>query len=177
MYVKLSVLQDVSRGVHYLHTLNPPVIHYDLYSDNILLTNNLIAKICDFGVVNRSYVVVEERFIDLRDAVYGLPSDVYLFGHILCHVCTQKSLYRWLKLNGIESPRSPRSTLPHYDRIQQKDLYFAQFNNESLKKLAMSCLNDDSQKRPPISEVCKKINNMILGKMKCVVASYSSSKS
>ena len=41
VYVKLSILQDVSRGVHYLHTLNCPVIHRDLSSNDILLNNNM----------------------------------------------------------------------------------------------------------------------------------------
>ena len=45
MYVKLSILKDVSRGVHYLHTLNPPVIHFDLNSNNILFTSNLMVRI------------------------------------------------------------------------------------------------------------------------------------
>jgi len=48
MYVKLSILQDVSRGIHYIHTLNPPVIHRELGPNNILLNNNLVVKICDF---------------------------------------------------------------------------------------------------------------------------------
>ena len=54
MYVKLSVLQDVSRGVHYLHTLNPPVIHADLKSNNIVMTSSLVAKLYNFGVLDYS---------------------------------------------------------------------------------------------------------------------------
>ena len=49
MYVKLSILQDVSRAICYLHTLNPPMMHRDLTSNNILLTTSLVAKVCDFG--------------------------------------------------------------------------------------------------------------------------------
>jgi len=44
MSVKLPILQDVSRGVHYLHTLHPPVIHCDLSPSNILLNNNLVVN-------------------------------------------------------------------------------------------------------------------------------------
>ena len=51
MYVKLSLLQDVSRAICYLHTLNPPLMHCDLSSNNILLTKGLIAKVCDFVVM------------------------------------------------------------------------------------------------------------------------------
>ena len=37
MYVKLSILQDVSRAICYLHSLSPPFIHRDLFPNNILL--------------------------------------------------------------------------------------------------------------------------------------------
>ena len=50
MYVKLSILQDVSRAICYLHTLNPPLMHRDLSTNNILLTTSLVAKVCDFIV-------------------------------------------------------------------------------------------------------------------------------
>ena len=51
MYVKLSILQDVSRAICYLHTLNPPLMHRDLTTNNIVLTTNLVAKVCDFVVM------------------------------------------------------------------------------------------------------------------------------
>jgi len=48
MYVKLSILQDVSKGVHYLHTHKPPIMHRLLNIDTILLTSTLTAKIGSF---------------------------------------------------------------------------------------------------------------------------------
>ena len=51
MYVKLSILQDVSRAICYLHILNPSLLHRDLNSNNILLTTSLVAKVCDFVVM------------------------------------------------------------------------------------------------------------------------------
>jgi len=48
--VKLSLLCDVSRGLTYLHTRDPSVIHRDLSPNNVLLTNKLVAKIGDLGV-------------------------------------------------------------------------------------------------------------------------------
>ena len=34
---KLGIAQDVSRGLHYLHSLPEPIIHRDLNSHNILI--------------------------------------------------------------------------------------------------------------------------------------------
>ena len=45
LYVKLSVLLDVSRGLWYLHSHNPSIVHGDLTPADVLLTNHLVAKI------------------------------------------------------------------------------------------------------------------------------------
>jgi len=101
MYIKLSLLQDVSRGIHYLHTLNPPVMHRDLSSNNILLNNNLVAKISDFKVAKvLSFKSSEEIILELigssffmpEDAYnprHGLSLDVFSFGCVVCHVISQ----------------------------------------------------------------------------------------
>ena len=47
--IKLSVLRDVSAGLMYLHSFAPPIIHGDLTTTNILLTQDWRAKIADFG--------------------------------------------------------------------------------------------------------------------------------
>ena len=51
MYVKLSILQDVSRAICYLHTLNPPLIHRNLSTDKVLLTTSLVAKVGGFSLM------------------------------------------------------------------------------------------------------------------------------
>ena len=47
--LKQSILEDVARGLLYLHTHNPPVIHRDLTTNNVLLTSSFVAKITDLG--------------------------------------------------------------------------------------------------------------------------------
>jgi len=48
--IKLSILLDVSYGLLYLHTHTPTIIHRDLTAPNILVTNDMRAKIADLGV-------------------------------------------------------------------------------------------------------------------------------
>ena len=47
--LKRSLLADVIRGLLYLHTRHPPVVHQDLSARNVLLTSSLVAKISDLG--------------------------------------------------------------------------------------------------------------------------------
>ena len=96
MYVKLSILQDVSRGLCYLHTRNPPIVHQALYSDNILLTKGLTAKIADL----KAEVLLSPRqnmrsndFLPYSDDIilnYRPSLNVFSYGCVMCHVITQR---------------------------------------------------------------------------------------
>ena len=55
--LKHSILEDIAAGLLYLHKRQPPVIHRDLTSRNILLTSSLVAKITDMG---------NSRIVDMR---------------------------------------------------------------------------------------------------------------
>ena len=46
----LRMLADTARGMTYLHTCKPPVIHRDLKSHNLLVDEFWRVKVCDFGL-------------------------------------------------------------------------------------------------------------------------------
>ena len=50
MPLKCSVLQDVARGMAYLHGQSPPIIHRDLSARNVLLNSGMVGKIADLGM-------------------------------------------------------------------------------------------------------------------------------
>ncbi|KAK7314931.1 hypothetical protein VNO77_33461 [Canavalia gladiata] len=47
---RFSIILDIAKAVHYLHSCDPPVIHGDVKPSNILLDHDFSAKIGDFGL-------------------------------------------------------------------------------------------------------------------------------
>ena len=41
----LKLAQDTAKGMCYLHGRNPPVVHLDLKSPNVLVTEGFVAKV------------------------------------------------------------------------------------------------------------------------------------
>ena len=103
--LKQSLLTDVARGLVYLHTRNPPVVHRDLSARNILLTSSLVAKISDLGnarIVNLqpgqlartltrvpgTHVYMPPESFD-QHSRYGPRLDIFSFGHLTLFTLTQ----------------------------------------------------------------------------------------
>eukprot|EP01137_Pigoraptor_chileana_P037720 Opistho-2@35233 len=48
--LKLRMACDAAMGVEYLHRNTPPIIHRDLKTPNLLIDNNFVVKVSDFGL-------------------------------------------------------------------------------------------------------------------------------
>ena len=174
MYVKLSILQDVSRAICYLHTLNPPMMHRDLNSNNILLTTSLVAKVCDFGTIkevsplsSNRWTKPPETFVFMPpeafgdDPHYGLPLDVFSFGCVVCHVTTQQ--WPMPTKHVVKDPKTGKQIPLLVSAIDRRRCYIDQISEGSLKQLMITCLDDDQERRPPISVVSERITSIITG--------------
>ena len=172
MYVKLSILQDVSRAICYLHTLNPPMMHRDLTPNNILLTTSLVAKVSDFVVMKVVSPLASERLTAvpgtpafmapealLDNPDYGLPLDVFSFGCVVCHVITQQ----WPTPAGLKKRDPTTRKLVILSEVERHKHYIDQISEGSLKQLVITCLDDDQERRPPISLVNERITSIITG--------------
>ena len=88
-------MEDIARGLHYLHSYDPQIIHRDLTAKNVLLNSSLVAKISDSGnsrLVNiqpgetlsqnpgtLTYMPPEAL---TAEAQYGPSLDIFSFGHL-----------------------------------------------------------------------------------------------
>ena len=79
--LKQSMLEDVARGLLYLHTRDNQIIHRDLTAKNVLLTSSLMAKITDLGnsrIVNLQPGQLAQTLSQLPGTLVYMPSEAYM---------------------------------------------------------------------------------------------------
>ena len=111
-YLKHSILEDTARGLLYLHSREPSIIHRDLTANNVLLTSSLVAKITDMG----NSRIVETRPGQMARTLSKLPGtlvymppealddghhygpalDVFSFGHLALFTLTQVFYFTYI---------------------------------------------------------------------------------
>uniref|UniRef100_A0A0E0QQ95 Protein kinase domain-containing protein n=1 Tax=Oryza rufipogon TaxID=4529 RepID=A0A0E0QQ95_ORYRU len=100
---RVRVVLDAAQGLEYLHKgCNLPIIHGDVKTNNVLLGENLKAKIADFGL-SKTYISETQTHISTSNAAGTMgyidpeyyhtgrlteSSDVYSFGVVLLEVAT-----------------------------------------------------------------------------------------
>lgn len=60
--LRFRILYEIALGVNFLHNMNPPLLHHDLKTQNILLDNEYHVKIADFGLSNWRMLSVSKSF-------------------------------------------------------------------------------------------------------------------
>ena len=79
---RVHMALDIARGVNYLHHLNPPIVHRDLKSSNLLVDKNWTVKVGDFGLSrlkHETYLATKTG----KGTVFSLNSEIlFLLYHM-----------------------------------------------------------------------------------------------
>ncbi|CAN6688198.1 unnamed protein product [Malus baccata var. baccata] len=147
----LKVAIDVSKGMTYLHQNN--IIHRDLKAANLLMDENEVVKVADFGVArvkSQSGVMTAEtgtyRWMApevIEHKPYDHKADIFSFGVVLWELLTGKLPYEYL------------TPLQAAVGVAQKGLRPTIPKNAppKLAELLEKCWQQDPASRPDFSEI------------------------
>uniref|UniRef100_N1QSV6 Receptor-like protein kinase n=1 Tax=Aegilops tauschii TaxID=37682 RepID=N1QSV6_AEGTA len=170
---RLHIALDAAQGLEYLHELcTPSIVHRDVKTPNILLDNNLVGVISDFGLsraFNDAHTHISTAaagtlgYLDPEyHATYQLTvkTDVYSFGIVLLEIITGQSpvvmdpqtvhLPNWVRqkiANGSIHNVADKKLLDLYDASSL----------QSVVDLAMNCLENAAINRPTMTEVASRL--------------------
>eukprot|EP01112_Ceratiomyxa_fruticulosa_P014571 TRINITY_DN4189_c0_g3_i1.p1 TRINITY_DN4189_c0_g3~~TRINITY_DN4189_c0_g3_i1.p1 ORF type:complete len:481 (-),score=105.34 TRINITY_DN4189_c0_g3_i1:104-1546(-) len=160
---RISLSKDIARGLLYLHTRKPAIVHRDVKSLNILVDNNWRGVVADFGFTKiKTKSMLSTRVGTpvwaapeiLRNERYTERIDVYSFGIIMWELLTRQTPYHDVNqgaIIGLVAFNKPgiRPTLP--PPTPESDAYM---------RLMIECWDGEPGKRPSIDEVLRRLDAM-----------------
>eukprot|EP01133_Synstelium_polycarpum_P004077 gene4077-4749_t len=166
--LRLQIASEIAKGMQHLHSHNPPIIHRDLKSPNILMHSMVegpgpVSTIIDYGTSTALYGgAALARCVDqplwlapevMAATAYSEPSDVYAFGIILWELYSRSHPYdefsfgQWMSKLEDEIIRGLRPTIPSTCPPEYAELI-------------QSCWTHEPNSRPTFTTIVETISNL-----------------
>jgi len=150
-----------ARGMVYLHSGTPPVLHRDLKSANILLDESYNPKVCDFGLSRLQSAAGASMTGNcgtvqwmapevLANQRYNEKADVFSYGIILWELLTRACPY--------EGQNAVQCALAVLNRNHRPSI--PQWCPPVLHALVRACLKTDPQERPDFTKILTALESM-----------------
>lgn len=173
--LRMTIAQGAASGINHLHTFGEqPMIHRDIKSANILLDANFVPKVGDFGLVrigdsNISTTIAVTKNIfgtsvymarEAFDGDVSVKLDTFSFGVVLLELLTGLPPY-----DASREDQDLVTYMEDYDDIiEMLDARAGSWNvciATRLYDIAKSCLTRRKKFRPTMTEVLKKIEEIM----------------
>ncbi|KAL9251971.1 Serine/threonine-protein kinase EDR1-like protein [Drosera capensis] len=163
--MRMKMALDVAKGMNYLHTSHPTIVHRDLKSPNLLVDKNWVVKVCDFGMSRtKHHTFLSSKSIAgtaewmapevLRNEPSSEKCDVYSFGVILWELVTLR--IPWMGLNSMQVVGAVGFK---NDRLQIPDEV-----DPIVSEIIRDCWENDPNLRPSFSQLMTRLRGL-----KCLI--------
>lgn len=176
---RVRIAVDSARGLEYLHEkVQPPIIHRDVRSSNVLLFEDLKAKIADFNLSNQAPDMAARLHSTRVLGTFGYhapeyamtgqltqKSDVYSFGVVLLELLTGRKPVDHTMPRGQQSLVTWATPRLSEDKVKQcVDPKLTDYPPKGVAKLAAVaalCVQYEAEFRPNMSIVVKALQPLL----------------
>lgn len=170
--LKISILQDVSFGLVYLHEYNPPIVHRDLTARNVLVSDKCQAKIADLGMaklVSFQQQMKESHTKTPGNMFYMPPEamkeeaactpklDIFSFGHLTIFAVTQT--FPSVDYHVDQTPTMKESGT--IERARRANSLKAVGSDHCLYSIIIECLFDRPDQRLTTRDLNKRLGYIV----------------
>ena len=158
---RMRMALDVAKGMHYLHSCDPIIVHRDLKSPNLLVDKHWMVKVCDFGLSrmknhtflsSKSNAGTPEWMAPevLRNEPSDEKSDIWSYGVIFWELLTLKE--PWNGLNPMQVVGAVG--------FSGNSLAIPEDARPEAKSLCEDCFRGNAKDRPSFLEIQKRLRPM-----------------
>ncbi|XP_038986457.1 G-type lectin S-receptor-like serine/threonine-protein kinase SD2-5 isoform X2 [Phoenix dactylifera] len=176
---RYNIALGTAKGLAYLHEdCDSKIIHCDIKPENVLLDENYIAKVSDFGLAKLMTREQSHVFTTLRGTRgYLAPewitnyaisekSDVYSFGMVLLEIIGGRKNFD--PAESSEKAHFPSYAFKKMEEGKLKEVFDAKlkFNDEDERvetaiKVALWCIQEDLSLRPSMTKVVQMLEGLL----------------
>ena len=168
--LRLKIAAQSAKGLAYMHSeITTPILHGDVKPANILLDEDFLLKISDFGSARmitfeenyKSTIIGKWGYMDteyVQTGLYTSKSDVYSFGVVLLELITRKKVLdpdiNQLLGNSLDTYTKKKRVIELVDQEISAKGTIGIFH--SLAEIIVQCLNLDVDLRPEMADVAER---------------------
>jgi serine/threonine protein kinase len=171
LVVRLSIVKEAAHGLAYMHSqAHTKILHGDVKPANILLDENFVPKLSDFGISRLIVIDKEHTKNVIGDMTYMDPvylqtgrltekRDVYSFGVVILEVISMKKATHKdnssLVANFLECHKEGKKGTELFDQeiVAAEDLELL----DAMARIVVDCLNIDVDQRPSMTDVVARL--------------------
>ncbi|KAA8535562.1 hypothetical protein F0562_030552 [Nyssa sinensis] len=176
LFQRVSIMFDVALALEYLHHgQSEPIVHCDLKPINVLLDEDMVAHVCDFGIAKilaKNQTATQTKTLEYgSEGRVSTRGDIFSYGIMLLETFTRKkptdemftgelSLRHWVNASLLDNLMEvvDCSLL----RMEKGDMTATQDSVLAIMELGLECCKELPEERNDIQEVVSKLNKIKL---------------